>query len=213
MGFAERTQRPPRTLTDAEVKRILKVTGEDRRGFRDHMIISFALGCALRESEILALDVDDVAMVEKKHGLRPRRRVQLRVFKRAALDAKPSDHVVHLSDATYYKLAKYLRTQKRFRQTSMAGFGSAPLFISNRGTRLSARQLRTAWLRWQLRAGFDQHYPFHSLRHTAITRVRRDTGDIRVAARFARHANIATTVRYAHVSDQEVADAVRDLPS
>jgi site-specific recombinase XerC len=139
--------------------------------------------------------------------------VQLRVFKRAALDARPADHVVHLSDATYYKLAKYLRAEKRFRQTSIAGFGSMPLFVSNRGTRLSARQLRTSWMRWQLRAGFDQHYPFHSLRHTAITGIRRATGDIRLAQRFARHANIQTTVRYDHVSDQEVAAAVKALPS
>lgn len=213
MPYADRNARPPRTLTDAEVKRILKVTGEDRRGFRDHMIISFALGCALRESEILALDVDDVAMVENKHGLRPRRRVQLRVFKRAGRDADPRDQVVPLSDATYYKLAKYLRAQKRFRQLDIKGFGSQPLFISNRGTRLSARQLRTSWERWQLRAGFDLHYPFHALRHTAITNVRRATNDVRIAQRFARHRNINTTMIYEHASDQEVADAVKGMPS
>ncbi|HPM53167.1 MAG TPA: hypothetical protein PK282_13135, partial [Rhodoglobus sp.] len=78
MSYAEST-RTPRTLTDAEQARLLKVTGEHARGFRDHVLLSFALGTALREAELLALNVGDVFGVEGK----ARRRVQLRVFKRS----------------------------------------------------------------------------------------------------------------------------------
>jgi integrase/recombinase XerC len=207
MSYAERTKRPPRTLTDAEVKKILKVTGEAKAGFRDHMIISLALGCGLRESEIVALTVDDVA---KADGKTPKRIIQLKVFKRAALDANPNDHRVHVPDATYYKLAKYLASieaSKLYRDTL--------IFTSRNGTSwtkgICTRQIRRMFRGWQERAGFDQIYNFHCLRHTAITGVRRKTGDIRLAQRFARHASIATTVRYDHVSDEELAAAVKGI--
>ena len=212
MGYAERTKRPPKTLTEREVKQLLKVTGESLRGFRDHVIYSVAIGCGLRESEIVGLNLGDVASVDGK-TLRVKRIVQLRVFKRAAADDDPSSQRVHLPDGTYYKLAKYVKAEKRFRQLTLKGFGSLPLFISQRGTRLSTRQVRTAFARWQLRAGFDQRYAFHHLRHTAITAVRRETGDIRIAQRFARHADISTTVRYEHASDEELAAATKNLTS
>lgn len=205
MRYADRTKRPPRTLTDREVKKILDVTGQARDGFRDHMIISLALGCGLRESEIIALDVLDVS----SDGLKPKRIIQLREFKRAAAGADPNDHRVHVPDATYYKLEKYLAADWKTQRPSTG----TPLFRSRMGRngrmgRLGDRQVRRMFRKWQKRAGFDQLYNFHCLRHTAITNVRR-ASNIRLAQRFARHANIATTVRYDHVSDEEVAAAVK----
>lgn len=38
----------------------MKVTGEHRAGYRDHVIFAVALGAGLREHELLALDVGDV---------------------------------------------------------------------------------------------------------------------------------------------------------
>jgi integrase len=44
----------------------------------------------------------------------------------------------------------------------------------------------------QIQAGFDRHYPFHTLRHTAITNVYRVSRDLFLAQRFARHASPLT---------------------
>lgn len=208
MSYADRTKRPPRTLTDREVKRILEVTGKAAAGFRDHVIISLALGCGLRESEIVALDVLDVAKDTAK-GITPKRTIQLRVFKRGGRHegAAPEFQRVHLPDATFYKLDKYLQAKWGTQRPAP----TVPLFTSRLGRRLSQRMVRKLWRVWQQRAGFDVLYNFHTLRHTAITSVRRKTKDIRIAQRFARHVNIATTVRYEHASDEEVAAATKDL--
>jgi integrase/recombinase XerC len=205
VSYAERTKRPPRTLTDREVKKILDVTGKAKDGFRDHMIISLALGCGLRESEIVALTIDDVA---KPDGKSPKRIIQLQVFKRGGQHegADPNFQRVHVPDATYYKLEKYLKAIKAFEF-----YRETPIFTSRQEMSLSTRQVRRMWREWQQRADFDQLYPFHSLRHTAITNVRRASKDIRIAQKFARHVNIRTTVRYEHASDEEVARAVKDL--
>lgn len=213
MAYAERTRRPPRTPTDREVKKILKVTGESKAGFRDHVIISLALGCGLRESEIVALNVGDVAT--QKDRKKPKRIIPLKVFKRAGHGpgTDPDFQRVHVPDATYYKLEKYLKAYEPPPPAKgKSRGGDAPLFWSKKGNRLSTRSLREMWREWQKKADFDQFYRFHALRHKAITNVYRATGDLRIAQRFARHVNIVTTMVYEHSSDQELAEAVKDLP-
>lgn len=207
MSYADRTKRPPRTLTDAEQTRLLKVSGQKADDFRDHMIFSLLLGTALRQGELCALNVGDV-MRPDGH---PKRSIQLRYFAKKGrfpdrVDAR--SQVVHLPDGCYYKLEKYIRNHVPAHAPP-----STPLFPSRENARLSTRRLREIFREWQKRAGFDRFYPVHALRHTAITNVYRATRDIRIAQRVGRHARIDTTTRYEHASDQEVAAAVQGLPS
>ncbi len=53
---------------------------------------------------------------------------------------------------------------------------------------------------WQAAAGFETVYPFHALRHSAITNVYRATKDLFLTQRFARHASPLTTSAYTHPS-------------
>lgn len=195
--------RPPRTLTRIEQARLLKVTGERRDGFRDHVLFALALGTGLREHELAALDVGDVLHEDG----RVRRRITLRTFKRSA--AKPAPQEVFLPDALWYKLGKFARW-KRQRGESLEA--TAPLFLSLRGGRIATRTLRYLFRVWQQRAGFDRLFNFHALRHSALTNAYRATRDIRLVQRLARHKSIDTTTIYASPSDEDILAAVRDLP-
>ena len=202
-AYASTVRRPPRTITDVDQARVLKVTGEHRDGFRDHVILSLALGTALRQHEIAALDVGDVVTNDG----RVRRRIALRVFKRSAAEPAPQD--VFLPDGNFYKLTKFL-AWKRSHGESLAP--DAPLFVSSRGTRMATRTLRHMFKVWQLRAGVDRVQNFHGLRHTALTHAYRQKRDILVTQRIARHKDVSTTMIYAAPSDQDILDAVRDQP-
>jgi site-specific recombinase XerC len=202
MSYVDSTH-APRTLTDAEQARLLKVTGEHARGFRDHVLLSFALGTALREAELLALDVGDVFDADG----RARRRVRLRIFKRSNDDESMQEVV--LPDPLRAKLEKLWRWKK---QRGEGLEPDAPLFVSRRGLRLSSRQLRNLFHIWQERAGFERELSFHSTRHSSLTNVYRSTRDIRLTQRVARHKSINSTIRYAGPSDEDVLRAVRDLP-
>ncbi|MBI2393258.1 MAG: hypothetical protein HYV09_26980 [Deltaproteobacteria bacterium] len=80
-AYADAIAQPPRTeLEQRLLLKMLKTTGEHRDGFRDHVLISLALGRGLREHELLALDCGDVF---DEDG-RARRRGALPVFKRSA---------------------------------------------------------------------------------------------------------------------------------
>jgi len=92
-AYADTISRPVKTLTEAEQRALLKVTGQHVDGFRDHVIFSLAMGTGLREHELLALDVGDVF----DDAGRAKRRVALRVFKRSAKEPVPQE--VLLPDA------------------------------------------------------------------------------------------------------------------
>ena len=201
-SYADTVRRPPRTLTAIEQDRLLKVTGERRDGFRDHVIFSLALGTGLREHELTGLDVGDVLHEDG----RVRRRIALRIFKRSS--RRPAPQEAFLPDAAWYKLTKFI-AWKRAQGESLEG--TAPLFISRLGRRLATRTLRYLFKIWQERAGFDQAFNFHSLRHTALTNICRES-DIQHAQRVARHKNINTTQIYAAPSDEDVLRTIRDLP-
>lgn len=109
----------------------------------------------------------------------------------------------------HYKLGRFLAWKKR-RGESLAP--EAPLFVSREGNRLSTRMARTAFRRWQRRAGLDRIHSFHALRHTACTNLYRKTRDIRLVQRFARHVNIHTTTIYAQPTEEDLMRAVRELP-
>jgi len=195
-------RRPPRTLTETEQATLLKTTGEHARGFRDHMLFALAIGTGLRESELLALDVGDVAGARGK----VKRRIVLRVFKRCTDSPAPQE--VFLPDALVYKLGRFLNWKKT-RAESTAG--DAPLFVSRKGNRLSSRRAREAFRTWQQRCGLSRTLSFHSLRHSFCQNLYSRTRDLRLVQRAARHASVTTTTIYAHPSDEDLLRAVRDL--
>jgi len=107
------------------------------------------------------------------------------------------------------KLRRFLAWK---RQAGKSLEPDAPLFASAQGRRLSPRaaQWRFAW--WQRRAGFDRHYGFHQLRHSAVTALYRIARNLFLAQRFARHASPLTTIVYTHPSDEELYAGIRDMP-
>jgi len=83
--------------------------------------------------------------------------------------------------------------------------------MSNQRRRLCLRQIQVLFRKWQAAAGFERIYPFHTLRHTAVTNVYRATKDLYLTQRFARHSSPLTTTVYTHVSDAEMYMRLREL--
>jgi integrase len=62
---------------------------------------------------------------------------------------------------------------------------------------------RKPWAAALKAAGIDE-LRFHDLRHTAGTRILRQTGNLAIAKEALAHKSIKTTLRYAHASDDDV---------
>jgi integrase len=67
--------------------------------------------------------------------------------------------------------------------------------------------VQTYWRRLRKRSGVVG-LRFHDLRHDFGTKFLRATGNLKLTMRAMNHANIKTTMRYAHVLDTEVAEAL-----
>ena len=51
-------------------------------------------------------------------------------------------------------------------------------------------------------------FRFHDFRHDVGTKLLRETGNLKLVQRALNHRSIKSTLRYAHVLDEEVADAM-----
>jgi integrase len=67
--------------------------------------------------------------------------------------------------------------------------------------------LKTRWRRDRKGAGIPD-YRWHDNRHTAATRVLRGSKNLRAVQKLLRHSAIETTTKYAHVTDDDVRDAL-----
>ena len=188
----------PPTLTLGEQNKILRATV---RNLRDHLIYSLALGTGLRLAEIVGLNVGDVYSPDGKSKNRIRLRPEI------AKNGRAGD--VFLPDALLVKFRKFWR-HKTTRREGLRP--EDPLFCNQSRSRISPRRVQFAFRTWQVRAGFDRLYPFHALRHTAVTNVYRASRDLFLAQRFARHASPLTTTVYTHPGDDELYRGIQRLP-
>lgn len=188
------TRTPPAFLTDAEVRRLRKAltgrTGEQSK--RDRVLIEVFLGTGIRLQELVELNVEDVDL-DSKH-----------LHIRKAKGGQPQ--VKFLNTAVRGLLRAYLAVRKR------QGVDTCPaLFLSQRGTRLSPRQVENRLQAWLEDAGIDKPITPHSLRHTFATRLYQRSGDLLVVQRALGHRQLATTEIYTHLVDAQLEDAIERL--
>ena len=72
---------------------------------------------------------------------------------------------------------------------------------------LNASTAVKAWFKLRAAAKVTG-FRFHDFRHDVGTKVLRETGNLKITQKVLNHRNIRTTLRYAHVLDDEVSDAL-----
>jgi len=75
---------------------------------------------------------------------------------------------------------------------------------------LSISGTKSAWRRIRARSGV-QDFRFHDFRHDFGTKLLRDTGNLKLVQKAMNHSKITSTLRYAHVMDEDVANAIEAI--
>jgi len=184
---------PPSFLTEAEKRRLLKeLRGRSSTmAIRDRVVIELFLGTGIRLQELVDLDIDDVDLDAKHLHVRAKGDVPQVKFLKS-------------------KLRSLLRGYLKERRKQGDGECQA-LFLSNRGTRLSERQVARRLEHWLKAAGIEKQLTPHSLRHTFATHLYSRTGDILVVQRALGHRDLSTTQIYTHLVDGGLEDAIERL--
>ncbi len=150
---------------------------------RDQCIVELLYGCGLRVGELTGLDLQA---------------------------GSETAGWVDASDATAHVLGKGSKRRsvpvgapalKALRdwvevRAQIASAGEPALFVSKRGTRLTASQVRSRLKARALKAGLPTHVHPHMLRHSFATHVLQSSGDLRAVQELLGHANITTTQVY-----------------
>jgi integrase/recombinase XerC len=180
-------RRLPRTMDADQVGEYLKFDDDSPLARRDHAMAELFYSSGLRLAELAALDRGDIdrqARLVTVTGKGQRmRNLPIGGVAIAALEAWLScrDQLARQPDA-----------------------GDA-VFVSQRGGRISARNIQ-ARLRLQgRRAGMAQDVHPHMLRHSFASHMLESSGDLRAVQELLGHANIATTQIYTHLDFQHLA--------
>ena len=175
-----------------------------------------ALAQAESPSELAVLRARDHAVAELLYGC------GLRVAELIGLDARPSDTAlgwIDAGDATAHVLGKGSKRrsvpvggpalQALAAWLALRGEWAKPdepaLLVSQRGTRLSAAQLRTRLKMLALAAGLPTDVHPHMLRHSYASHLLQSSGDLRGVQELLGHANISTTQVYTKLDFQHLA--------
>lgn len=183
-------------LTESEFTRLLAAAEHPprrRRGLaeRDRLVLLTLVQTGLRRSELIALDWADLELA----GPRPT------LLVRRGKGGKPRRQPLAPS------LARDLALLRSDRDAA----ADAPVFCGLEGKRLQPTILAGIIRRAAERAAIEKRVTAHTLRHTAATWLRQQTGDARLVAAYLGHADLSTVSRYAHVAEDELHDAAAAL--
>ena len=192
---APRAQRTlPRVVTERALAEALaaladRAAGGDPLAVRDAAIAELLYASALRVSELVGLDVDDV----------DRRRRTVRVTGKGS-----KERVVPYGAPAARALDRYVDDA---RPAIVAATDAAPthaVFLGARGARLGVRSVHR--LVADLLTAIPGTGPSgpHALRHSAATHLLDGGADLRAVQEFLGHASLGTTQIYTHVSAERL---------
>lgn len=158
---------------------------------RDHCILTLLLNCALRISELAAIDVNqvstDILYVVGK-GNKERR--------------------IYLTPAAKNSISRWLAVRTQPDKDILA------LFVSRNSCRMTVKALQDVVKKYVVRAGLDEkNVSAHTLRHTSATLMYKyGKADLRSLQQILGHESVATTEIYTHVDDSQLQSAVNSNP-
>ena len=121
--------------------------------------------------------------------------------------------VVRFSSRALKSIKKYLALRSEFDGNSKKQLASLPLFARHdKGTGkkikpitpTTGRNIVKEWVLKILGKKAVGKITPHSFRHYFVTTILRESGNLKLAQKLARHNNIQVTQRYAHLSDREL---------
>jgi site-specific recombinase XerD len=184
---AGRRRTAPRALDQDQQRRLLRAA--ERRGVRDHALVTLALDTGLREAELAALDDADVPITPRTGKVR-------------VLGKGDQFREVPLPARTRPLITAWRQARAKIHDPK----DPAALFLARGGQRISARTIDHV-IRQAGRAAGLEVSP-HTLRHSFATSLVRVGYDLVLVASLLGHARIETVRIYTLPTEDDVQAAV-----
>lgn len=192
------TPRAPRPLPDVptagHLSDLFEALPMTPAGRRDRAVLELLYGAGLRAAELVGLDLDDLdldgrlARVTGKGG---------------------RERVVPFGTMAERSVRAYLPDRAAWRSACRDLDAGEPLFLNQRGRRLSDRSIRRVLDAALRRVAASQHIHPHTLRHAFATHLLEAGLDLRAIQELLGHASLSTTQRYTHLNLAQLMDTYR----
>ena len=177
----------PRTLDVDQVNRYLAFEDDTPTARRDRAIAELFYSSGLRLAELSAVDLDDID----------------RDSRLLTVTGKGNKtRTVPIGGAALDAIDAWLAVRPH---TAADADSAAALFTSNRGQRISVRNIQARLKLQGRKSGMHQDVHPHMLRHSFASHMLESSGDLRAVQELLGHANISTTQIYTHLDFQHLA--------
>ena len=163
---------------------------------RDHCRVELLYGSGLRVAELVGLD--------QRAGDAAAGWIDAADASAQVLGKGSKRRTVPVGPATLAALRAWLLVRGQIAATD-----EPALFVSRRGTRLTASQVRSRLKGLALQAGLPTHVHPHMLRHSFASHLLQSSGDLRAVQELLGHASISTTQIYTHTSVERLKQVYR----
>ena len=180
----------PKFLYYEEVEAFLSAPDDSLWGKRDRAILEVAYGSGLRVSELVRLN---------------RNSINFPAGFLIVLGKGNKERVCPVGETARMAVQQYLSALTEAQQQGELKFvlntaSTAPLFINQRGGRLTDRSVRNFVNRYIEKAAIKKRISPHSLRHSFATHLLENGADLRAVQELLGHENLSTTQIYTHVT-------------
>lgn len=171
-------------LTPQEEHRFLSTLKNRKDAERAYMLYHLMLITGLRLSESLSLTVEQATQrtfdVKVKSWTQKGHRT-------------PRLKSVFIPKELQEHLKNFLRYKFKQKESLLP---DAPLFVSQKGSRLSPRQVQREFKHWLKAAAVESRLTPHALRHTVGTRLLKTFRNPKLVQRYLGHSDVTTTMKY-----------------
>lgn len=193
-------RRLPGHLSQAETRRLFDLLEHAAgatpsfRVTRDRALLELLYSTGMRVSEIAGLDLQDVDFVAERVRVRGKGK---------------KERILPMGRPALAALRRYESARRVVRSQAGAVAERGAVFVSERGARLSARQIRRVVKRWIGRVTDARGLSTHALRHSFATHLLDNGADLMAVKELLGHASLSTTRIYIHTTRSRLARVYR----
>jgi len=176
----------PNYMSVDEIFRVLENADTDTwLKQRNIAILELLYSCGIRVSELHSLDIQDIDFDQ-------------RLIKVTGKGKK--QRILPVGKKAINAVNRYLRASVETRNRYHLHPVRSPLFINQRGKRLSVRSIERITKQYAVKSGLTSEISPHSFRHSFATHLLDGGADIRSVQELLGHASLSTTQRYTHLT-------------
>ena len=176
----------PEVLTPDQLDQLMNIVEDDPLAIRDHAMMELLYGCGLRLAELVSLNAADIDAPARSLRVTGKGRKQ---------------RLLPFGSKAEAALRAWLKQRDR-----LAAEQEPALFVSRRGTRISAASVQQRLKKWALAQGLEQNLYPHLMRHSFASHLLESSRDLRAVQELLGHANLSTTQIYTHLDFQQLAN-------